>query len=102
MICPKCKEDRARRTERASTADHIANRFFFKPYSCHACQHRFYALREHMGVTAWRKQMAESISTASFGKNYKRNTRELLIYGFAALAIVAMIYYLIQQRLPAS
>lgn len=102
MTCPKCKDDRARRTERVGTADNLANRFFFKPYSCHACQHRFYALRQDVGVTAWRKQMAENISTASFGKNHKRNTRELFIYGFAALAIVAMIYYLIQQRLPAS
>jgi hypothetical protein len=98
MICPKCKEDRARRTERVNAVDHIANRFFFKPYSCHSCQHRFYALRQDVGMSAMRAELTQRFAGARLRKNHKRNKREFLIYVFAALAIIAMIYYLAQQR----
>jgi len=98
MVCPKCKQDRARRSERISKVDHAVNLLHFKPYSCHSCRHRFYALREDMGITAVRAEIGDRLSNVRFGKNWRRNKREIVIYTFAALMIAAMIYYLAQQR----
>jgi hypothetical protein len=78
--------------------DHAANWFFFKPYSCHACRHRFYALREDMGSAALRAEVGDRLSNVRFGKNWRRNKREMVIYLFAGLMLAAMIYYLAQQR----
>jgi type II secretory ATPase GspE/PulE/Tfp pilus assembly ATPase PilB-like protein len=98
MICPRCKEDRAHRTERMGAVDNAANWIFLKPYSCRGCRHRFYARRPDFNLLALRMEMGERIAKANTNRKWKRKKREMLIYGCAGLVVVAMIYMLAQQR----
>jgi hypothetical protein len=74
------------------------NRFMLKPYSCSDCRHRFYALRRDITWAAVREESGRYLASFGIGRQGRRNRRELLIYLFAALLIVAMIYYVAQQR----
>jgi hypothetical protein len=99
MICPRCKENTAHRAERVGFIDNTANRFLFKPYSCGECRHRFYALRRDITGAALRADVSRWFAGYNLGRKGKRNRRELVIYALAAVAIVAVIYYISQQRL---
>jgi hypothetical protein len=102
MICPKCKEDSAHRSERVSFADHAVNRFFFKPYSCGACRHRFYALRRDITWNNLREEFRGRLDRVRdrfrSGRQRRRYRRELLFYTIASLAVVAIMFYIAQQR----
>lgn len=90
--------DRARRTERVSGLDHALNGMFFKPWSCQACKHRFYALREDMGAKILWLRIADWFSGSGFRANKKRDRRELFIYLLAGAVLAVLIYSLMQQR----
>jgi hypothetical protein len=98
MVCPKCKENTAHRVAREGFYDQTANLFFFKPYSCTACSHRFRVLRLDLGVAALRAAMEERRMRFRSRKNWKRIRRDLMFYGFGALAMAAVIYYITRQR----
>jgi len=98
MICPKCKQDRARRTERVGGLDNALNRLYIKPYSCHACRHRFHALREDFSLVALRMQAKDRLAGWRFQTNRRRRERELVIFALAAVALIAAIYFLTQLR----
>jgi hypothetical protein len=98
MTCPKCKGDRAHRTERVGAVDNAASWFLLKPYSCRGCSHRFYGRRKDLNIAAVRMELTEHLAKVKSNRKWRRNQRELLIYGFAALALGALIYFLSQQR----
>jgi hypothetical protein len=99
MNCPKCKQNRARRAERVDMVDNALNWVFFKPWLCHGCQYRFYAIREDLGLKVLRLRIAGRLPGAGFRKNRKRNRREMYIYGLAAALVAVLIYALMQQRI---
>jgi len=78
--------------------DRAANWFFLKPYSCRGCRHRFYGRRKDLSIAAMRTELTERFAKANSDRRWRRRKRELLIYGFASLAVIAMIYFLAQQR----
>ena len=98
MVCRKCKQNRAHRVERVGAIDNTANRFFLKPYSCDACRHRFYVMRQDVSVVAIRMEVGERLANVWSRKKGRRTRREMYIYVLAGVVIAAMIYFLAQQR----
>jgi transcriptional regulator NrdR family protein len=93
MICPKCKKDNAHRAERRGFLDNAANRFYYKPYSCTACSHRFYSFRPPYTFYGLRMEAKERIADQFSRKNRKRLLRGLYAYA-AALAFIAVMLYM--------
>jgi hypothetical protein len=98
MLCSKCKKDRARRVERTRRLDHAANRFFLKPYSCEACNYRFYALSRSVSVAAVRANLREGFSKTSPRKKFHGNDRERFFFLLTAVAIGVIILWLFRAR----
>lgn len=99
MICPKCKENAAHRAERVGFLDHALNRFYFKPYACDGCRHRFYALRRDIN---W-QVVKEEVSREWLEYRRKKQRRGRMnwgwvVYCLAGLATFGLIYLLMQQR----
>lgn len=99
MICPKCKQNRAHRSHRSSLKDRIFLLFDQIPYRCHACNTRFYAYRGGEESEKLRTREEMKIMQLRRSLRWKRSKRELTVYGFAALVLVIIIYYTLQQRM---
>ncbi len=70
----------------------------YKPYRCKDCQHRFYAYREGENSTKLRTAEERRIMKLRRQIKWRRTKAELLLYSVGSLAVIALIYYLIQQR----
>jgi hypothetical protein len=98
MICPKCKENRAHRSHRAGLKDRLFYVFSQIPYRCHACNTRFYAYRAGEKSARLRTREEMKIMQLRRRLRWKRSKRELAAYGIAALLLLFIIYYTLQQR----
>jgi hypothetical protein len=98
MICPKCKENAAHRAERVGFVDHAVNRFYFKPYACGGCSHRFYALRRDLNWPALREELRRQWDESRRKKQRRGRGLEWAIYLLVGLAVFGVIYLLMQQR----
>jgi hypothetical protein len=78
--------------------DNAVNRFYFKPYCCDACLHRFYVLRRDVSLAAMRMEIGEWISRFGSRKPGRRTRREIFIYIVAALVVAETISYFSRQR----
>jgi hypothetical protein len=98
VICPKCKQNRAHRSHRAGLKDRLFLLFDQIPYRCHACNTRFYAYRAGEESEKLRTREEMKIMTLRRNLRWKRSKRTLTAYGFAALMLIIIIYYALQQR----
>lgn len=98
MICPKCKENKAHRSRRSGFMDWAASLTLRMPYRCHACQARTYI--SNYGADMTRVRTAEERRVIQLRRNLKvqKIKRELVAYGIGLLTMLALLYYLFQQR----
>jgi predicted nucleic-acid-binding Zn-ribbon protein len=94
MICPKCRKNNARRTDRAGFLDNAVNALAIKPYSCPDCRRRFYALRPNISLAAIGEQWGQLFSR----RGNRRIRRELNVYLWALLVIAILVYFLSRPR----
>jgi hypothetical protein len=97
MTCPKCKKDRAHRSERKGTLDNALNRIFLKPYVCSDCAVRFHAFPSGVHGPTVRMELEQRIQQLTQRKGWKRRSRELFFYVLAALLsaglVLAVLYF---------
>ncbi|HVW84506.1 MAG TPA: hypothetical protein VHB50_07485 [Bryobacteraceae bacterium] len=98
MICPKCGENKAHRSHRAGVQDHVRRLFQMIPYRCRACQHRFYAYRAGEKSSKLRTTEERKIMELRRRLKWKQSRRILAIAGLGILALIAILYAVIQQR----
>ena len=68
------------------------------PYRCRKCSKRFYAYRAGEKSSRMRTPEERKIMELRRRLAWKRSKIELMIYGAAALLLLAIIYTVIQQR----
>ena len=69
------------------------------PYRCRKCSKRFYAFRAGEKSSKMRTPEERKIMELRRRLTWKRTKRDMLVYGAAALLLLAIIYSAIQQRL---
>lgn len=99
MICPKCKKNNARRTDRAGFLDNAVNALAIKPYSCPDCRRRFYALRPNFSLAVIGEETRERWGQLFSRKGGRRIRREFSVYLWALLVIAILVYFLSRPRL---
>jgi hypothetical protein len=98
MICPECGENRAHRSHRG-WRDWAVSWLALKPYRCRNCHHRFYAYKEGVKSNKLRTPEERRIMALRRSIKWKRTRAELLLYGISSLIFLAILYYIIQQRI---
>ncbi len=98
MICPKCGNSRAHRSHR-TFRDRIVSWLSLKPYRCADCQHRFYAWRGGVASPTLRTPEERRIMKLRRSIRWRRTRGELLLYGVSSLIFLAILYYMVQQRI---
>src|SRR4051794_40011586 len=97
MICPKCQKTRAHRSHR-SFSDWPVSWFSMKPYRCRDCHHRFYAYKGGEKSSKLRTPEERRIMKLRRSIRWRRSKQELILYGISSLVFLAVLYYIIQQR----
>ena len=69
-----------------------------KPYRCRDCSHRFYAYREGVESSKLRTPEERRILKLRRSVRWRRSRAELILYGISSLIFLAVLYYMIQQR----
>jgi hypothetical protein len=69
-----------------------------KPYRCKDCHHRFYAYKSGEKSEKLRTHEERRLLKQRRGIRWKRTRAELLLYGISSLIFLAILYYIIQQR----
>jgi hypothetical protein len=100
MTCPKCGEAKAHRSHRSGFKDYVLRYFNQIPYRCRACSSRFYAYRSGEESPKMRSSEERKIMELRRKLRWKKTKKELLAYGAGLIMIGAVIYMLIQQRIP--
>jgi hypothetical protein len=98
MTCPKCGQHRAHRSHR-SWRDWAISWLSLKPYRCKDCHHRFYAYKSGEQSNKLRTPEERRIMKLRRSIQWKRTRAELLLYGISSLIFVAILYYIVQQRI---
>jgi hypothetical protein len=98
MTCPKCGKNRAHRSHR-SLLDRAVSWMALKPYRCRECQHRFFAYRAGEKSSKLRTPEERRIMKLRRGIRWKRTRAELILYGIGSLIFLAILLYIIQQRI---
>jgi hypothetical protein len=70
-----------------------------KPYRCHDCKHRFYAYRAGEASSKLRTPEERRIMKLRRSIRWRRHRSELILYGIGSLIFLAILYYMIQQRI---
>jgi len=97
VTCPKCGKDRAHRSHR-SVLDWALTLLALKPYRCHDCHHRFYAFKGGLGSTKLRTPEERRVQKLRRRIRWKRTRGELILYAISSLIFLAILYYIVQQR----
>jgi len=100
MICPKCNENRAHRSRRSGFKDWAASLAFLVPYRCRACKARSYINPYGTGGLKFRSPEERRVIKLRRGLKVKKLKRELIAYGIGSLILLAILYYVFQQRIP--
>lgn len=101
MTCPKCGKDRAHRSHR-SVLDWGLTLFLLKPYRCRDCHHRFYAFKSGAMSTKLRTPEERRVVKLRRRIQWKRTRGELILYAISSLIFLAILYYMVQQRIGGS
>lgn len=97
MTCPKCGKNRAHRSHR-SLRDWAVSWLSLRPYRCRDCDHRFYAYRAGVDSPTLRTAEERRIMKLRRSIRWKRTRAELILFGISSLIFLALLYYIIQQR----
>jgi hypothetical protein len=100
MICPKCNENRAHRSRRSGFQDWAASLVFRIPYRCRACKARSYINPHGAGGLKFRSPEERRVIKMRRGLQVKKLKREIIAYGIGSLILLAILYYVFQQRIP--
>jgi hypothetical protein len=98
MTCAKCGQNQAHRSHR-SWSDRLFSLIGFKPYRCRDCHHRFYAYREGIKSARLRSSEERRIMKLRRSIRWKRTRGELVLYAVSSLLFLAILYFIIQQRI---
>ena len=98
MICPKCGKNSAHRSHR-SFRDWAVSWLSLKPYRCRDCRHRFLAYQAGVESSKLRTTEERRIMKLRRGIRWKRTRAELILYGIGSLIFLAILLYIIQQRI---
>ena len=99
MICPKCKENNAHRSRRSGLKDRFATLLLLTPYRCRACKERYYINLRGSNVLELRTPEEKRVIRMRRGLRVQQIKRQLLGYGISSLILLAILYYLFQQRI---
>ena len=102
MICPQCNEPQAHRSHRGGFADWALGLMKRTPYSCRACKSRIYVYRHGESSTKLRTSEEQRIMKIRRKYKWKQSKRRLLAYGFCMIVLIAILFMLLQQRIPPS
>jgi hypothetical protein len=71
---------------------------FLKPYRCRDCHHRFYAYKS--GEASPKLRTAEEMRIMKLRRKirWQRSRTELILYAISSLVFLAILFYIIQQR----
>jgi hypothetical protein len=97
MICPNCSQNRAHRSHRGFK-DWLLSLLALKPYRCHNCKHRFYAYKSGAVSEKLRTSEERRIMKLRRSIKWKRRRGELILFGISSLVFLAILFYIIQQR----
>src|SRR6185437_12371153 len=96
-----CGKSRAHRSHR-TIGDRIVSWISLKPYRCRDCHHRFYAYKGGISSSKLRTPEEKRIMKLRRAIRWKRTRSELILYGISSLIFLAILYYIIQQRIAVS
>jgi hypothetical protein len=101
MNCPRCNEPKAHRSHRIGLMDWVMGFFSRNPYRCKSCKQRFYVYRH--GETSSRLRTPEEQKILRIRRKYKwkQSKRYFLVYALVSVVLVAILYYMMQQRIGA-
>ena len=102
VICPQCNEPQAHRSHRGGFADWALGLMKRTPYRCRACKSRFYVYRHGESSTKLRTSEEQRIMKIRRKYKWKQSKRRLLAYGFCMIVLIAILFMLLQQRIPPS
>jgi hypothetical protein len=69
-----------------------------KPYRCRDCHHRFYAFGSGAIPSKLRTPEERRVQKLRRRILWKRTRGELILYAISSLIFLAILYYLVQQR----
>ena len=98
MTCVKCKEPKAHRSHRTGLMDWFYRFFQMIPYRCHACKARFYAYRAGEESASMRTGEERKVMALRRRMRWKHSKKQLLLFGFGAALVVALLFVLMTQR----
>src|ERR1700733_13914215 len=97
MTCPKCGKNHAHRSHR-TLQDWAVSWFFLKPYRCRDCHNRFYVYKGGELSPKLRTEEEMRIMKLRRSIRWRRSRTELILYGISSIVFLAILYYIIQQR----
>ncbi len=80
--------------------DRLYRLFQMIPYRCRTCKRRFYSFRGGEQSTRMRTHEERKIMQLRRRLKWKRTKRELIVYGFAALLVALVIYFITRPTTP--
>jgi hypothetical protein len=98
MTCPKCEQPRAHRSHRKGLRDYLYRYFQMIPYRCRNCGKRFYAYRAGETSSRLRTREERKIMELRRRLRWKKSKRQLAAYAVGVIALIAILYSLMQQR----
>jgi hypothetical protein len=99
MICPKCKENKAHRSRRSGFKDLLASLALRIPYRCRACETRWYVFPYGQNLLSLRTPEERRVIKLRRTLRLQKMKRQLVGYGVSSLILIALLYYLFQQRM---
>src|SRR5271165_5552779 len=100
MLCPKCKENHARRSRRRGLLAHVISIAGYYPYSCPDCHLQFRGLRTEPDKAAvvHSPGVEREIKATRDAMKATRKRRELALYGAALLLFLTILYYITREH----
>jgi hypothetical protein len=80
----------------------LYKRFQMIPYRCKACKARFYAYRGGEQSSTMRTGEERKIMELRRRLRWKRTKKELAVYAVGTALMMAVLYWLLQQTVPAT
>lgn len=71
----------------------------FMPYRCKDCQHRFFAWRGGESSPRLRTPEERRIMKLRRSIRWRRLRAEIILYGLSSLIFLALLYYILIQRI---